>query len=320
MYLKHFGLSEFPFGLTPDTQFYFNLPSHKEAMNVLRIALNSGEGFIKITGDVGTGKTMLCRKVLNSLKHPFVTAYIPNPHLTPAGLRLAIAEELDIPYSKAVIQRINIADELGIKHSGDNGQSQILQHITAHLLKSAAKRQKTVIIIDEAQAMSEESLEALRLLTNLETEKQKLLQVILLGQPELDTLLQKKSIRQFRQRITFSYNLKHLTLKEVNAYIKHRLSIANIENPNIFSKPALFALHYYSKGTPRIINILAHKAMLSAYGKDLETIGIKQILLAVKDTDVTNNYSHSSRIKQGFFLTLMASLALLIVQQAGVLS
>ncbi len=319
MYLKHFRLSEFPFGLTPDTQFYFNLPSHKEAINVLRIALQSGEGFIKITGDVGTGKTMLCRILLNSLKHPFVTAYIPNPHLTPTGLRLAIAEELGIPYSKAVIRRINIADELGIKHSRDSGQSQILQHINTHLLKAAAKKQKIVIIIDEAQAMSEESLEALRLLTNLETEKQKLLQIILLGQPELDTLLQKKSIRQFRQRITFSYNLKHLTLKDVSAYVKHRLSAANIENPNIFSKPALFALHYFSKGTPRIVNILAHKAMLSAYGKDLTLIGFKQVLLAAQDTDVTYNRSHIFRLKKGFFFTVMASLGLLVVQQTGVL-
>ncbi|MCK5829246.1 MAG: AAA family ATPase [Methylococcales bacterium] len=302
MYLKHFGLSEFPFGLTPDTQFYFGLPSHKEALNVLLIALQSGEGFIKITGDVGTGKTMLCRKLLNQLQAPFITAYIPNPHLTPAGLRLAVA------------------DELGIPHGRDNDQSRILQRINKHLLKSASKKQKTIIVIDEAQAMSEESLEALRLLTNLETEKQKLLQIILLGQPELDTLLQKKSIRQLRQRITFSYTLKTLTTKEITDYIKHRLRIANINNPNIFSKPALLALHFYSKGVPRIVNILAHKAMLSAYGKDLTRIGLKQVQLAAQDTDETCNRHHPFEFRIGFLFALLASLGLLITQQIGILS
>lgn len=319
MYLKHFGLSEFPFGLTPDTQFYFDLPSHKEALNVLLIALQSGEGFIKITGDVGTGKTMLCRKILSELKSPYITAYIPNPHLTPAELRLAIAQELGISYSKSVSQGIAIAEKSGTPSSKDNNQGRILQHINIYLLKAAIKKQKTVVIIDEAQAMSEESLEALRLLTNLETKKQKLLQIILLGQPELDTLLQKKSIRQLRQRIAFSYALKSLSTQEVSAYIKHRLSIANIENPNIFSKPALFALHYYSKGIPRVVNILAHKAMLSAYGKNLTTIGLKQIQLAAQDTDETSSRHHPLEFRNGFLFALLASLSLLITQQAGLL-
>jgi MSHA biogenesis protein MshM len=173
MYLQHFGLTEFPFGLTPDTQFYFDLPSQSEALNVLLIALQNGEGFIKITGDVGTGKTMLCRKLLKELHSPFVSAYIPNPHLTAAGLRM------------------NIADELGISYARNAGQNIMLQKINKYLLVAAANNQKPVLIIDEAQAMPIETLEALRLLTNLETEKQKLLQIVLFGQPELDQLLQK---------------------------------------------------------------------------------------------------------------------------------
>jgi MSHA biogenesis protein MshM len=206
MYLEHFGLTEFPFGLTPDTQFYFDLPSHNEALNVLLIALQNGEGFIKITGDVGTGKTMLCRKLLNELHSPFVTAYIHNSHLTAAGLHMTIA------------------DEFGISYTRNTRQSRMLQQINEYLLSAAANNQKPVLIIDEAQAMPIETLEALRLLTNLETEKQKLLQIVLFGQPELDVLLQKKTIRQLKQRITFSCTLKQLSSEDVNTYIKHRLT------------------------------------------------------------------------------------------------
>lgn len=319
MYLKHFGLNEFPFSLTPDTQFYLDLPSHREALNVLLLALQNGEGFIKITGDVGTGKTMLCRKLLNELKQPFVTAYIPNPHLTPSGLRLAVAEELGISYCKTASQRMDIADELGLPQSRENGQSRIVQHINDYLIKAAKNQQKTVIIIDEAQAMSEESLEALRLLTNLETEKQKLLQIVLIGQPELDDVLQKKSIRQLRQRISFSYKLKPLTISDIKVYLKHRLSIANIQNPVIFSQAAIHAIHSYSQGIPRLINILAHKSLLSAYGKDQTEIRLQHIKQAAKDTDETSQRLHPLEIRKRFLIALTTSLSLLAIQNAGIL-
>lgn len=297
MYLKHFGLTELPFGLTPDTQFYFDLPSHREALNVLLIALQNREGFIKITGNVGTGKTMLCRKLLNELQPPFVTAYIPNPHLSAAGLRMAIA------------------DELGISYSRNAGQSRMLQQINEYLLNAAANQQKSVLIIDEAQAMPIETLEALRLLTNLETEKQKLLQIVLFGQPELDTLLQKKSIRQLRQRISFSYTLKQLSAQDVSAYIKHRLTIANSNNSSIFSSMANKALHYYSQGIPRLANILAHKALLSAYGTGDSKIGFKQVQLAARDTEDTCNRRYPFECRKGFTLVLLISLITLFVSQ-----
>jgi len=299
MYLKYFGLAEFPFGLTPDTQFYFDLPSHREALNVLLIALQNGEGFIKITGNVGTGKTMLCRKLLKELHSPFVTAYIPNPHLTAAGLRMAIA------------------DELGISYSRNAGQSRMLQQINDFLLKAAATQNKTVLIIDEAQAMPLETLEALRLLTNLETEKQKLLQIVLFGQPELDELLQKKSIRQLRQRISFSYTLKQLSTQDIKAYTQHRLSIAKINNPNIFSNSAYRALHFYSKGIPRLINILAHKALLSAYGKGIARVGLKQIQLAARDTEDTCQHRHPLECRKGLLSLFAFSLFVLLVQLIG---
>lgn len=301
MYLNHFALTEFPFGLTPDTQFYFDLPSHREALNVLLIALQNGEGFIKITGNVGTGKTMLCRKLLNELQTPFVTAYIPNPHLTPAGLRMALA------------------DELGISYTRNAGQSQLLQKINECLLNAAANQQKPVLIIDEAQAMPLETLEALRLLTNLETEKQKLLQIVLIGQPELNSLLEKKTIRQLRQRISFSYALQQISAHDIDAYVKHRLTIASISNPDIFSRLAKNALYYYSQGIPRLINILAHKALLSAYGKGLNHIGLKQIQLAARDTEDTKKHRYPFECRKGYIICFLISSCLLAVHNMGLL-
>ncbi len=295
MYLNHFGLTEFPFGLTPDTQFYFDLPSHREALNTLLIALQNGEGFIKITGDVGAGKTMLCRKLLKELQPPFLTAYIPNPHLSPAGLRMSIA------------------DELGISYSRNAGQSHMLQQINEYLLTAASNQQKPVLIIDEAQAMPLETLEALRLLTNLETEKQKLLQIVLFGQPELDSLLQKKSIRQLRQRISFSYVLKQLSAQDVSAYTKHRLTIAKSNNSSVFSNLANKVLHYYSRGIPRLVNILAHKALLSAYGTGDTTIGFKQVQLAARDTEDTCSRRYPLECRKSLVFVLLASLIALSI-------
>jgi MSHA biogenesis protein MshM len=298
MYLNHFGLSEFPFALTPDTQFYFDLPSHREALNVLLIALQNGEGFIKITGNVGTGKTMLCRKLLHELQDPFITAYIPNPHLTADGLHMTMADELGIPFSQSA------------------GRCKLLRQINAFLLNAAANQQKPVLIIDEAQAMPLETLEALRLMTNLETEKKKLLQIVLFGQSELDELLQKTSIRQLRQRISFSYALKTLAAQDVNAYIKHRLTTAtaNINNPTVFSDIANNALHFYSKGIPRLVNILAHKALLSAYGKGLKKIGLKQVILAARDTEDTCKYRLPFECRKSILFSFLLSLCLLITQ------
>lgn len=292
MYKTHFGLNAQPFGLTPDTQFFCDLPSHLEALNVLLIALHNGEGFIKITGDVGTGKTMLCRKLLNELPEPFETAYIPNPHLPPVGLLMAIANEMGIEYPR---------------HTGQNG---LMNLINDFLINSAANGKKPVLIIDEAQSMSIETLETLRLITNLETEKQKLLQIVLFGQPELDEQLRDKAIRQLRQRITFSYMLKPLTQQNVADYIKHRLRIAGMGSLNIFSRLAIKAMHRYSRGIPRLINILANKAMLAAYGKGLSSIGVKQVYLAALDTeDADTKLSFLDARKRYLLLLLLAIVA-----------
>lgn len=290
MYKTHFGLNTQPFGLTPDTQFFYELPSHIEALNVLLIALHNGEGFIKITGDVGTGKTMLCRKLLNELPQPFETAYIPNPHLPPVGLLMAIADEMSIEYSR---------------HIGQNG---LMKLINEFLINSAVNEKKPVLIIDEAQSMSIETLEALRLITNLETEKQKLLQIVLFGQSELDDQLRNKAIRQLRQRITFSYTLKPLTQKNVADYIQHRLRIAGLGNLNIFSKSAIKAMHHYSRGIPRLINILANKAMLSAYGKGHSSIGVKDVYLSALDTEDTDTKFKLFDFRKRFLLLLFVAI------------
>ncbi|MGZ5050644.1 MAG: ExeA family protein [Methylobacter sp.] len=277
--------------MTPDTQFFCGLPSHLEALNVLLIALVNGEGFIKITGDVGTGKTMLCRKLLNELPAPFESAYIPNPHLPPAGLLMAIADEMGIEYPR---------------HTGING---LMKLINDSLIKSAIAGKKLVLIIDEAQSMSLETLETLRLITNLETEKQKLLQIVLFGQPELDDLLRNKAIRQLRQRITFSYALKPLTSKNVADYVQHRLRIAGMGNISIFTGLAIKAMHHYSRGIPRLINILANKAMLSAYGKGASSIGIKDVYVAALDTDDAHKKLNLLSARMLYWLLLLLAIA-----------
>ncbi len=273
MYLEHFGLKELPFSLTPNTQFFLNMASYHKAYNMLMVSIANREGFIKVVGEVGTGKTMLCRKVLNTLEEngeAYVTAYIANPVLSPKGLFLAFAEEL------------------GLDADVETGHHSLLKRITKRLMRFAAEGKQVVLFIDEAHAMPEKTLEALRLLTNLETEKAKLFQVVLFAQPELDLLLRQESLRQLLQRITFSYQLEKLDPHGVEQYVSHRLATAGYNGPAIFTRGALDLLSRSSSGIPRLINILSHKAMMVAFGKGDRTIDCKHILRAVQDTDGIN--------------------------------
>jgi MSHA biogenesis protein MshM len=267
MYLEHYGLREFPFSLTPDTSFFFAYGHYRDAFNTLLVALQNGEGFIKVTGEVGTGKTLLCRKLLNSLEEPFSTAYIPNPFLSPNSLILALAEEL------------------GLELPHKQGPHHALKLITEHLIELKAQNRQLVLCIDEAQAIPEQTLETLRLITNLETEKHKLLHVVLFGQPELDERLNKASVRQIKHRITFSYQLRPIDRDGMEAYIAYRLKIAGDQGRVRFEPKALKLLYQGSGGTPRLINILAHKALLLGYGQGIDTIGARQIKLAIEDTE-----------------------------------
>ncbi len=268
MYTTHFNLRELPFTITPDTSFYFAYASHQDALNTLLLTVRSGEGFIKVIGEVGTGKTLLCRKFLNALEQSdFLAAYIPNPYVGPMTLLLAVADEFDIEYR----ERMN--------------QHDLLKLLTKFLLDAHARGQRVVLCLDEAQAMPIETLEALRLLTNLETERRKLLQVVLFGQPELNAKLGNPSIRQLKQRISFSCSLRPLSLADVEYYIAHRLSVAGYSGPPLFSAVAIRRIYKASRGVPRLVNILSHKAMMAAFGEGLHHIDGKHVRAAVRDTE-----------------------------------
>jgi len=264
-YLKHYGLRELPFGITPDTSYFFACRSVREALNTLLIAAANGEGFIKITGEVGTGKTLLCRKFLSTLGPNWVSAYIPNPNLEPRSLLFALADELGAGGERIESHRLE-------------------KDLMQRLLDIARQGKRVVLCMDETQAMPLSTLETVRLLTNLETEKRKLMQVILFGQPELDRKLASDSVRQLRQRITFQYTLKALTRNEVADYVAHRLTIAGYSGPALFTGGALRAMHLASRGIPRLVNILAHKSLLVVYGEGSREVQRDHVRAAVEDT------------------------------------
>jgi MSHA biogenesis protein MshM len=266
IYLPHFGLREPPFGITPDTSFFYACASSQEALNTLVVAIVNGEGFIKITGDIGTGKTLLCRKFLATLNEGWVTAYIPNPNLEPRALLLALSEEL------------------GARLESGLDQHRLIKALNLSLLDIARSRKRTVVCLDEAQAMPLETLETLRLLTNLETEKRKLVQVVLFGQPELDAKLERSSIRQLRQRITFQHRLGTLTRSETRDYLSHRVRVAGYQGDEMFSPFAVKAIQRASRGVPRLVNILANKAMMAAYGDGSPRVRRRHALAAISDT------------------------------------
>lgn len=270
MYTAHFGLRELPFGITPDTSFFFGSPHSQEALNTLLVAARTGEGFIKITGEVGTGKTLLCRKFMATLGPEFVTAYIPNPYLEPRTLMLALADELEVAYDK------------------DADQHQVLKAITHRLLQLAGDDKRVLLCLDEAQAMPVETLEALRLLTNLETEKRKLLQIVLFGQPELNRKLELQSIRQLAQRITFHYHLGPLSRDDLDYYVAHRLRVAGYDGARLFARGAVARLYAASGGVPRLVNILAHKSMMLSYGQGRQQVARAHVSAAARDTLATS--------------------------------
>lgn len=294
MYEQFFHLNALPFNLTPNPNFFCHLKGHQEALNILQFCIKSGEGFIKIVGEVGSGKTLLCRKLLESLDNQYVTAYIPNPDLSPVEMRKAVAREL------------------GLDPSHWHDQHELLTAIYQRLIALHSDGKKVVLIVDEAQALSDESLETVRLLTNLETENMKLLQVVLFGQPELDQRLNQQHLRQLKQRISFSYELPLLSRDDLDMYLFHRLAVAGNKHPALFTKKARNVLHRSSNGIPRIVNILSHKAMLVAYGKGEMQIDHNIMKLAVNDTETTSISSPFRRFVK-LLLIALGGLAFLFV-------
>lgn len=301
MYLYHYGIKELPFTLTPNTSYFFGLPSHKEAIQVLLTALNTGEGFIKVTGEVGTGKTLICRKLLNELPEHLVAAYIPNPYLTPSELRRAVANELNV----------SLTD-----HSD---QQEFTQRIQQRLIHICQQKKCVVLIIDEAQALPTETIEALRLITNLETETRKLIQVVLFGQPELDDKLALPELRQLKQRITFAYTLQLMDVDQVYQYVKHRMNVAGYKGAEMFNYPCCKAMFKASKGTPRIVNVLSHKALMLAYGEGAQQVSKQHVRLAIEDTEAANNPVNYRHIAVVSSLLLIVSFILAYLVWAGLL-
>lgn len=266
MYQEHFNLSENPFHLTPDTHFFFKAKPYQEALETILYSLNQDEGFIKITGPVGSGKTTLCRQLLTQLDEDYLVAYIPNPALQADDLYKMIVYEL-------TGEPINAKDTF-----------EIHKLLNQTLLDCAKKNERVVLVIDEAQTMPDDTLEAVRLLTNLETEKMKLLQVVLFGQEELDEKLNTPRFRQLRERIVFSYYLRPLNKDELKLYVQHRLSEASKQYQELFSKKALKKVHKASRGLPRMINILCHKSLIAAYSQGKRFVERKHVAKAIVDT------------------------------------
>lgn len=278
MYLYHYGMQQLPFTLTPNTSFYCGLQAHDEALQVLVTALKTGEGFIKVTGEVGTGKTLLCRKLLNELPDYFVTAYIPNPQLSATELRRAVAMELGIATAR-----------------GTTDQHELAYQLEQRLLEINRSGRTVVLLLDEAQALPLDSLETLRLMSNLETESRKLMHLVLFGQPELDERLATKELRQLRQRIGFAYRLRTLNEAEMARYVEHRLQVAGYQGGSLFTPRALRVLHRASRGVPRLANVLCHKSLMLCYGLGKQRVDETILRAAIKDTE---DASMPSRARQ----------------------
>ena len=267
MYDAHFGFSELPFSLTPDTQFFLNQRSHKDALNTILVALKHCEGFVKVVGEVGTGKTLLSRILLAKLGRDYVTAYVPNPFLSPDELKFFVAQEVGASFDKEMASH------------------ELMSALYRRLVQVHRSGKQVVLIVDEAQAMPRDTVECLRLLTNLETEKRKLLQVVMLGQPELDKLLSRDDLRQLKQRIVFSEYLKPLDRNACRQYINHRIDAVSANKRGIFSEPACAFVYFASGGIPRLINILCHKGLIAAFGRGHRSVGLWHVARAAVDTD-----------------------------------
>ncbi len=294
MYLEHFGLNEPPFSIAPNPRYLYMSVQHQEALAHLMYGIKGeGGGIVLITGEVGTGKTTVSRSLIEQLPDDIEVAFIFNPKLTSLEL-LA-----------------NICDELGIKYRSNSSNKTLIDHLNTHLLKAHAQGRHTVLLIDEAQNLSTDVLEQLRLLTNLETSETKLLQIILLGQPELQEILAKSELRQLAQRIIARFHLSPLTQAEVPKYIAHRLGVAGYSGDEIFESGAMRLIGKQSQGVPRLINTLCDRALLGAYAKEKNSIDTSTVRQAIQE--VTGKASGNHR-------TALAILTASLLLGAGVFS
>jgi general secretion pathway protein A len=267
VYQEYYGLKEAPFDITPNPRFLFYSAKHREAFNHLLYGIRERKGFVQLTGEVGAGKTTLCRALLDQLEsHRYSTALILNPVLSAQEMVKVIAMEFGLP--------VNGLDRL-----------EILSVINHFLLEQVDRGVDTVLLIDEAQDLTDELLEQVRLLSNLETDNRKLLQIVLLGQPELRDRLNNPRLRQLRQRITVRYHLKPLSRPEMRQYIQHRLQISGANGSPYFTGMALWRVHHYSKGIPRLVNAVCDKALLAGYVAQSDRIDFRIVGRAVRELE-----------------------------------
>jgi general secretion pathway protein A len=266
MYKEFYGLREYPFNMTPDPQFLFLSRNHRIALDVLLYGIRERKGFIAITGEVGAGKTTLCRALLNSLDAHTKTALILNPTLSDSQILRAICDEFRLQPAKTT-------------------KKDLYDTINAFLLRELAANHNVALIIDEAQSLRARVMEQIRLLSNLETEKEKLLQIVLVGQPELGELLAQDNLRQLKQRIALRHHVAPLAADEVTEYIQHRLHVAGANGRIQWSPEALAMIYEYSRGVPRLVNILCDKALLAGYVAEVFVIEAPIIQRAIEDTE-----------------------------------
>jgi general secretion pathway protein A len=264
MYQEFYGLDAPPFNITPDPRYLFYSQRHREAFEHILFGISQRTGFIQITGDVGTGKTTLCRAVLERLDEGYATALILNPVMTGIQLLRSILRELDL-------------------NDRGNDRVRLVDRLNQFLLDRAQAEEDVVLFVDEAQDMSDELLEQVRLLSNLETDDRKLLQIVLIGQPELRSRLDRDELRQLRQRITVRYHLGPISRQETESYIQHRLRIAGGNGRPTFSPAAIRAIHRHSRGVPRLINAVCDKTLLCGYVEGRDHLCWRQVRRAIRD-------------------------------------
>jgi type II secretory pathway predicted ATPase ExeA len=292
LYLDHFGLDEPPFRITPHTDFFFDGADRGATLDALLYAILHDEGIVKVSGEVGSGKTMLCRVLMERLPEHVEIIYLANPSLARDEILQAIADDLKAEFSK---NRITVA----------------LRELEEHLIGLYANGRRVVILIDEAHAMPEETLEQVRLLSNLESNRHKLLQIVLFGQTELDAVLDKISMRQLKDRITHSFRMQPLSEAEVGKYLSFRMRAAGYRGPDVFSARAVSMIAKAASGLTRRVNILADKALLAAYTENKHAIADRQARAAIRDSEF-GRLLHEKRHHPAFFVgsALLIGLAL----------
>ena len=299
MYYEHFGLQRAPFGITPDTQLFYAGGKRGDVLDALVYAITHGEGIVKVVGEVGSGKTMLCRMLQTRLPQTVEVVYLSNPRIDPGDVIFAIATELHLPLQST-------ASRLQVQHA--------LQEL---LLERHAENRRVVVFVEEAQGMPLDTLEEIRLLTNLETEREKLLQIVLFGQPELDLHLADPRIRQLRERITHSFNLGPLAASVITEYVGHRLRAAGHVDGKVFERNALSLLVQVSQGLMRRVNVMADKALLAAFADGQTRVTYRHMAAALRDSEYRLPARAWHRWIAGTALTAIAAIIVWSVLRAA---